>query len=286
MNNKTVLITGCSSGIGYYCARALQNSDFRVIASARTIEDVERLNEEGLECVQIDLANSSSIEQGVDEVLDKTSGQLYGLFNNAAYGQPGAVEDLTRQALREQFEVNLFGTQELTNKLLPLMRRQGTGRIIQNSSVLGLVALKYRGAYNASKFALEGLTDTMRMELDGSGIHVSLIEPGPVLSSFRKNALLAFRKNIDMKNSVHAEVYESVLEKLAKEGAVVPFTLGPESVYEKLLHALESTSPKPRYYVTKPTYAFALLKRLLSHRMMDRILIAASGEENKKKSRF
>ncbi len=281
MDNKPVLVTGCSSGIGKHCALRLQQKGYPVIATARKLDDVATLKDQGLDAIQLDLANSDSIRHAVEQVLDKTSGRIYGLFNNAAYGQPGAVEDLSRCALRDQFETNLFGTQELTNLIIPTMRQQGEGRIIQNSSVLGFIALKFRGAYNASKFALEGLSDTLRMELDGSGVYVSLIEPGPVLSDFRKNALVALENNIDIENSVHAKTYQSVLAKLKKEGAVVPFTLGPESVFTRLLHALQSPKPKLRYYVTKPTYAFAYLKRILPQRLMDRLLIYASGEENR-----
>ena len=187
-NKKSVLITGCSTGIGRSAAEILKQRGYRVFATARKHEDVAQLIEEGFESVQLDLANSASIHAAVKTILHKTDGKLYALFNNGAYGQAGAVEDLTRDMLREQFETNLFGTHELTNLLIPVMRRQGEGRIIQNSSVLGFVSLKYRGAYNASKYALEGLTDTLRMELKGSGIYISLIEPGPIETSFRKNA--------------------------------------------------------------------------------------------------
>jgi NAD(P)-dependent dehydrogenase (short-subunit alcohol dehydrogenase family) len=278
---RSVLITGCSSGIGLCCARGLKQRGYRVFAGARKHEDVEQLLAEGFEAVQLDLANSSSIDAAVDEILYRTNADLYGLFNNGAYGQPGAIEDLSRAALREQFEVNLFGTHELTNRVIPVMRRQGGGRIIQNSSILGFMALKYRGAYIASKFALEGLTDTLRIELADTAIHVSLIEPGPILSEFRNNALAMLRKHIDMEHSVHRDTYTAVLAKLKKEGAVVPFTLGPEAVLDRLIHALESPRPKIRYAVTKPTYAFAVLKRLLPARMMDRLLIFSSGQENR-----
>jgi len=278
---RSVLITGCSSGIGHCCARGLKQRGYRVFAGARQHEDVEQLLAEGFEALQLDLANSSSIDAAADEILHRTDGELYGLFNNGAYGQPGAVEDLSRAALREQFEVNLFGTHELTNRVIPVMRRQGGGRIIQNSSILGFMALKYRGAYIASKYALEGLTDTLRIELADTGIHVSLIEPGPILSEFRSNALAMLRKHIDMEHSVHRDTYTGVMAKLKKEGAVVPFTLGPEAVLDRLIHALESPRPKIRYAVTKPTYVFAMLNRLLPARLMDRLLIFSSGRENR-----
>jgi short-subunit dehydrogenase len=200
------------------------------------------------------------------------------LFNNGAYGQPGAVEDLKREVLRAQLETNVLGTLELTNMIIPMMRQQGYGRIIQNSSVLGLVALAYRGAYVASKFALEGLTDTLRMELHGTNIHPILIEPGPIESRFRANAYAAFKRNIDAAHSVHQKAYEAQEKRMTKEGAAQPFTLPAEAVLKKIIHALESPRPKVRYYVTFPTYLFAVLRRILTHRAMDRLMRKVSGE--------
>lgn len=278
---KSVLITGCSSGIGRCAAEGLAKRGYRVFATARKEEDVRALRTAGLESVRLDLADSESIRSAVDEVLALTDGTLYALFNNGAYGQPGAVEDLRREVLREQFETNLFGTVELTNRIIPVMRAQGYGRIIHNSSLLGLVALPYRGAYVASKFALEGLTDTLRLELQGSGVHVSLIEPGPVKSRFRANAHAAYLRNIDSEHSYHREKYRGMELRLQKPGPAAPFTLPPEAVLEKLIHALESPRPRIRYPVTFPTHLFALLKRLLSHRALDRILAGVGRGENK-----
>ena len=272
MTGKSILITGCSSGIGLCVARGLRSRGWRVFASARQPEDVASLAGEGLESLQLDLDDSASIAAAVDKVLLRTQGRLDALFNNGAYGQPGAVEDLTREVLRMQFETNLFGWHELTRQVLPVMRRQGHGRIIQHSSVLGFVALRYRGAYNASKYALEGLTDTLRLELRDSNIHVSLIDTGPVTSRFRENAHAAFMRNIDRDNSVHREHYARVVKRLTTQGAVVPFTLPPEAVLKKVVHALESRNPRPRYYVTFPTYLFGFLKRILPQRTLDRIL--------------
>lgn len=274
---KNILITGCSSGIGLYTAQHLQKKGYQVFASARKSEDVERLKQLGLNTLQLDLDDSVSIKNAVIRLLDMTGGELYALFNNAAYGLPGAVEDLSREALRAQFETNVFGTFELTNLILPVMRKQGYGRIIQNSSILGFAAMPYRGAYNGSKFALEGLTDTLRQELHGSNIHISLIEPGPIESDFRKNAYTAFQKFIDATNSIHKDNYNSMVERLNKEGPVAPFTLGPEAVCERVVHALEAKRPQLRYYVTKPTYIMGYLKRLLSARAMDWVLMKAGG---------
>jgi NAD(P)-dependent dehydrogenase (short-subunit alcohol dehydrogenase family) len=207
MSNKSILITGCSSGIGLCVAEGLKTRGYRVFATARKEVDVQQLGSDGFESLRLDLSDSESITAAVDEILSRTNGTLDALFNNGAYGQPGAVEDLSRDVLRTQFETNLFGWHELTNQVLPVMRRQGHGRIIQNSSVLGFVALRYRGAYNASKYALEGLSDTLRLELMGTDIHVSLIEPGPVSSRFRENAFKAYQENIAPDNSVHRDKY-------------------------------------------------------------------------------
>ncbi len=276
---KTILITGCSSGIGYCVAKALHQRSYRVFATARRRESVEMLLAEGLESFRLNLTDSNSIHFAFEEVMRRTNGELYALFNNGAYGLPGAVEDLNRDALRVQFETNVFGWQELTNLAIPVMRRQGYGRIIQNSSVLGFVSLPFRGAYNASKYAIEGLSDTLRLELRGSNIYVSLIEPGPIASQFRMNAVKALAKYIDIENSFHRERYQGVLKRLNKQGPAVPFTLPPEAVLERVIHALEAAKPQPRYYVTFPTYLFGFLKRILSTRVLD-VLLAKSGNNN------
>lgn len=269
---QAILITGCSSGIGLCVAQALAERGYRVFASTRKPEDVEKLQAQGLESLVLDLADSDSIRQAFEQVMSATGGRLYALFNNGAYGQPGAVEDLSREALRQQFETNVFGWSELTNLCLPVMRKQGEGRIIQNSSVLGLVAMPYRGAYNASKFAIEGLTDTLRLELHGSGVHVSLIEPGPITSRFRDNAYQAYLRHIKPAGSPHQARYQAMENRLLTKGPAVPFTLPPEAVLKRVIHALESTRPQVRYYVTVPTYLFAFLKRILPYRWMDYLM--------------
>ncbi|WP_020209522.1 SDR family oxidoreductase [Gilvimarinus chinensis] len=269
---KSILITGASTGIGYYCAKALVKDGWQVIASCRKTADVSRLQAEGVTCIQLDVSDTQSITQGLEKALHLTNGKLDALFNNGAYGQPGAVEDLSRDTLRKQFETNFFGWCELTNAVLKVMHQQGYGRIVHNSSVLGFAAMPFRGAYNASKFALEGITDTLRLELADTNIKVSLIEPGPILSDFRKNALQALEQNIDFNSSRHGFKYAAAVNRLSKPGPASKFTLGPEAVYKKLLHALTAKKPKPRYYVTFPTYLMGYLKRILTTRMMDNIL--------------
>jgi NAD(P)-dependent dehydrogenase (short-subunit alcohol dehydrogenase family) len=281
MDKKNILITGCSSGIGLCVAEGLQKRGYRVFATARKPADVEMLASRGLESLQLDIADSASIGAAVDEVVRRTGGTLFALFNNAGYGQPGAVEDLRREVLREQFETNVFGTVELTNRLIPVMRAQGGGRIIINSSLLGYVSLPFRGAYNATKYALEGIADTLRLELRGSGIHVALVEPGPITSRFRANAHEMFRRHVDAEASFFRNTYRAMENRLTKPGPAAPFTLPPEAVLKKVIHILESDRPRIRYPVTFPAYLFAMLKRLLPGSTLDRVLGRVGEGENK-----
>ena len=272
MMKKSILISGCSSGIGLDVARGLAAKGWRVFATARRAEDVAMLSHEGLEALLLNVDSSESIRSAVDDILARTGGTLDALFNNAGYGQPGAVEDVPRSAMRAQFETNLFGAWELMNQVLPVMRKQGHGRILFNSSVLGFAAMKYRGAYNASKFAMEGLCDTLRLELAGTDIHVSLIEPGPIESRFRANALKHFLANIDREHSHHHESYSQQLARLEKVGRAAPFTLPGSAVLVQVEKALSARHPAARYRVTFPTHLFWWLKWLLPTRWFDRIL--------------
>ena len=271
MSERTILITGCSSGIGLASAREMKARGWRVFATARKPEDIARLKEkEGIESLYLDYAEPHSIEAVAERVLAATGGQLTALFNNGAYGQPGAVEDLRRDVLRDQFEAGFFGWHDLTRRIIPAMRQQGEGRIVFCSSVLGLVSAPYRGAYCASKFAVEALADALRMELAATGIRIVLIEPGPIASRFLEHALEAYRRNIDLEGSAHREIYRTRIARL-EQGGDQTFKLGPEAVALKLVHALESRNPKRRYYVTLPTYAAALLRRVLPARALDAI---------------
>ncbi|MFO6421815.1 SDR family oxidoreductase [Motilimonas sp. KMU-193] len=267
-----ILITGCSSGIGYYCAKQLVSAGYQVFATARRPDDLTRLASLGCQPIHMEMTDEQSIEQGFQQVLAATGGRIDILFNNAAYGQPGAVEDLPTAALRQQFETNLFGWHTLTRAAITVMRKQGHGKIIQNSSVLGLVAMPYRGAYIASKFALEGLTDTLRLELKGTNIQVSLIEPGPITSQFRANALAAFKQHINIDSSAHAPIYQKTLNRLGASKGENRFTLGPEAVYQALQKIINNKRPKARYYVTTPTTVLAILKRILPNRWLDYLL--------------
>jgi NAD(P)-dependent dehydrogenase (short-subunit alcohol dehydrogenase family) len=272
MSTKSILITGCSSGIGLHAALTLSARGYQVFATARKAQDVTELQAKGLIAYQLDLTVPESISQTLAQVLEITGGRLDYLFNNGAYGQPGALEDLPTAVLREQFETNFFGWHELTRQIIPVMKRQGHGRIIQCSSVLGFVSMAYRGAYNASKYAIEGLTDTLRLELKNANIAVILLEPGPINTKFRANALAAIQAHIDIEASDHKAQYQQQVARLSSEKSNAPFTLEPLDVTQILIHALESKRPKLRYRITVPTKVFALLKRLLPARWLDYLL--------------
>jgi NAD(P)-dependent dehydrogenase (short-subunit alcohol dehydrogenase family) len=276
---KNILITGCSSGIGHCVAHGLKDRGYRVLATARKEQDIAQLASEGLEVLHLEVSDSQSIQALVTEVHERCQGELYAVFHNGAYGQPGAVEDLSRVTLEKQFATNFFGWVELNNLLIPLLRKQAAARIIFNSSVLGIISLPYRGAYNSSKYAIEGMADTLRLELNSSNIDVSLIEPGPVTSDFRKNALAALKTNVDIENSVHAKKYQGQIKRMEKVGPSAPFTLPADAVLKKVIHALESKKPKAHYYVTFPTYLFGFLKRILPTRWLDKVLLYVSKSE-------
>ncbi|MCB1368312.1 MAG: SDR family oxidoreductase [Rhodobacteraceae bacterium] len=274
MPKKSVLITGCSGGIGHDAAHGLAARGWRVFATCRKEADCDRLRGEGLESFRLDYEDPATIEAALAEVLARTGGRLDALYNNGAYAIPGAVEDVPVAAMRAIFEANLFGWHDLTCRVIPVMRAQGQGRIVQCSSVLGMVAMKWRGAYVASKFALEGLSDTLRMELAGSGISVSLIEPGPITSNFRRNARAQFHKWIDWEASALADLYRDRLIMRLNAAGEAPdrFELPASAVTAKLIHALESPRPKARYFVTTPTWGANMIRRLLPTRAADAIL--------------
>ncbi len=270
---KTILITGCSSGIGLDAAHGMRARGWRVFASCRQQRDCDRLRAQGFDSPLIDYTDTDSITSGLNRVLETTGGTLDALFNNGAHGLPGAVEDVPIEGMRLIFETNVFGWHELTRQVIPVMRAQGHGRIVQNSSVLGLVAFPWRGAYVATKYAIEGLTDTLRLELRDTDIKVILIEPGPVTSKIRVNSIPVFERFIDWKNSALRQKYEdSLLKRLYESSGNDRFELPASAVTAKLAHAVESKRPRARYYVTTPTYIAGYLRRILPTRTIDRIL--------------
>lgn len=278
---RSILITGCSSGIGASAARLLRGRNWRVFPTARRLEDVAELKAQGFEAFLLDYENEATIQAALGEILERSGGRLDALFNNGAYAVPCALEDLPTDALRGLFEANFFGWHALTRQVVPVMRAQGAGRIVQCSSILGFIAMKYRGAYTASKFALEAYSDTLRHELHGTGIHVALIEPGPINTAFTANAMANFHRWIGregLEASVHRAAYERRLKRM-ENGEPGRFKLQPEAVVEQLIHAIESPHPRARYRTTVPTKVMTVLKRLLSTRALDRMLMNAADKE-------
>jgi short-subunit dehydrogenase len=267
---KSILITGCSSGIGEATAYYLQSKGYRVFATARKEADVERLKNNGFEAFRIDVRESQSISEALENILILTGGTLDIVFNNAGFGQPGALEDIKTDILREQFETNVFGLYEVMMQVLPIMKKQGYGRIINHSSILGLVSLRLRGAYNASKYAIEGISDTLRLELIGTSIDVTVLNTGPITSNFRENAKQKTIENIDIENSRFREVYHKSLNAKKSD---VPFNLPPIEVAKIVEKIIEVKVVKPRYYITKATYILGFAKRILSTKLLDKILI-------------
>ncbi len=265
---KNILITGCSSGIGLETALMLKDNKYKVYASVRDEEDIKKLEKLGLKALKIDVRNKEEITKALNYIL-KQDGKLDAIFNNAGYGQPGAIEDISTQVLKEQFETNFFGLHELTIQAMKIFRTQGYGKLIQHSSVLGIISLRFRGAYNASKYAIEGLCDTLRLETKGSNIFISTINTGPVSSEFRENALKKFKEHIDINSSYFKEEYKKQIEN--KENKI-PFSLPASSVAKVILKIMESEKPKPRYYITKATYTLGFVKRILSTRLLDKLL--------------
>lgn len=274
MVNRSVLITGCSSGIGLDSARGLSARGWRVFATCRQQADCDRLQAEGLDSFVLDYADEASIATALDTALSRTGGTLHAVFNNGAFACPGAVEDLPTPALRAIFEVNLFGYHDLTRRVIPVMRAQGHGRIVNCSSVLGLVGAPWRGAYVATKFAMEGLTDVLRIEMRGTGVHAILIEPGPVTSRIRQNAVAHFERWIDWRASPRRAQYEAtLLKRLYDSKGPDRFELPPSAVTAKLIRALEDPRPAPRYFVTTPTYLMNGARRILPTRALDWLLV-------------
>ena len=265
-----IVITGCSTGIGLETALYLKERFITVFPTARKAEDVEHLKALGFEhAMLLDVTIPEQISAVIEKVME-IEGKIDVWFNNAGFGQPGAIEDIRTEILKEQFETNVFGLHECTLQVLRVMREQGYGKIIQHSSVLGLVSLFGRGAYNASKYAIEGLSDTLRLELMDTDIHVSLLNTGPVTSDFRKNAMQKLRENVDIEHSRFSESYQKSLH--AKKSQV-PFNLDADAVASVVYEIIAAKNPKPRYYITKATYLLGFFKRILSSRMLDRLLL-------------
>lgn len=277
--NKTVFISGCSTGIGFFLAQALHEKGFKVIASCRKMQDVMRLQSLKIHTLQMDVSDPASIKNAVGQLLEYTCGKLDVLINNAGFGQAGALEDISQDVMLHVFQTNVFGLHELTRQIIPIMRAQGSGRIINISSILGLVSLPFRGAYNASKYAVEGLSDTLRLELEQSNIWVSSIQPGPIESNFRDTVVGASLKAVDIESSFFAPKYKSMLLHFKEKKEKSALTQKPEAVFKKVLHAIESKRPRPVYKVTLSAHFLALSRRILPARLLHRLLARIAKNE-------
>lgn len=273
MSQPSILITGCGSGIGLSTALILKQRGYRVFAGARKTTDIEKLKEQGLESVQLDVTDASSREKAIEAILQKTGGTLNALFNNAGFLIAGAIEDLNDALIQSQFATNVFGVVSLTRLVLPIMRKQGHGRIIQNSSILGLITMPYYGAYNASKFALEAFSLTLRQELRGTLIHVSIINPGPIYSKLREHSFEIYQQTLAQQSSLHLHAYQklerSYFHPDTKNKRIMS---DPKIVVNDVIHALESRNPKIHYYIGFPVKFLLFLKRFLPESWFDWIL--------------
>jgi len=283
MTTPSILITGCSSGIGLRAAELLHARGYKVYATARKPQDLAKLRDIGVFALELEVTDYGQVDQVLDFIAKDNNGQLGALFNNAGYSQVGAAEDLPLEALKAQFETNFFAPVEIGNKVIRrFFRPQGHGRLVQNTSIFGLTSLPFRAAYCSSKYALEGFSDALRQEQNNfsTNIHVSIIEPGPIVSRVRENKQLYFEKYIApiMDKSPYKDTYIKMQSALAMTGKI-PMTLEPDAVVEKLIHALESKNPAPRYYVTALTHIFANAKRILPHRSFDKFAAKISKSE-------
>jgi len=275
IDNRSVLVTGCSSGIGLAAAELLRSKGWRVFPTARKVADLDALKQSGFDAIKLDMASSESVRLAAEWVLSKNGGKLGAVVNNAGFGMPGAIEDLSRDAMRDQFEVNLFGLQELTNQLIPVFRKQGHGRIVNISSVVGRMSLPFMGIYSASKFALEAVSDALRVELSQDRIAVCLVEPGPIRTSFSTNCAGQGEKKLNAAGSRFGGAYKQYFEKRRNGGMSEDrFRLPPEAVAQKILHALESPHPKIRYCVTLPAYLGSFAARFVPAALLDRAMIS------------
>ena len=274
VGEKVAVVTGASTGIGRATARMLKARGWRVFPTARSRTDLDLLRGEGFQPVELDLADPDSVEYAAKEVLELSQGMLGALVNNAGYGQPGALEDLSRSAVRKQFETNVIGTLDFTNRFIPVFRAQQRGRIVLVSSVVGRVVIPFLGAYSASKFALEAIGDGWRMELGPAGISVSVVEPGPIKTCFRKRVVSEAARGLEMRNSVFAKQYAKELSEPERTYTrpTDVFQKPPEAVAQRIVHALESRWPRARYPVTGAAWLGDFAARFLPARIKDWML--------------
>jgi len=265
MKSKVIIITGASSGIGYSTSEYLAKQGHKVYGAARRTELMEPLCNFGVTPLAIDMTDIGSIQSAVAEVISR-EGRIDVLVNNAGYGSYGAIEDVELSEIRHQFEVNLFGPATLTKEVIPIMRKQKSGRIINVGSLGGRVTTYLAAWYHATKYAIEAFSDSLRMELDEFGIKVSLIEPGGIKTSF--GDIAAQHLTESSKGGVYEEKAAKVAEGLRRQFAGNMMSM-PIVISKAISHAVNSRSPKTRYLVGSGAKPLYFLHAILPTRCFD-----------------
>jgi NAD(P)-dependent dehydrogenase (short-subunit alcohol dehydrogenase family) len=269
--SKAVLITGCSSGIGWATAKRLSEVGWRVYATARNVEKIAPLEESGCRLLALDVTDEGSMISAVDEV-EREEGAVGALVNNAGYSQSGAVEAVPMEKVRAQFETNVFGLVRMCQLVLPGMRRQGYGRIVNISSMGGKLTFPGAGYYHATKHAVEAISDALRFEVDGFGIKVSVIEPGLIRTGFANAAIGSMDGQAEGPYAGFDEAVAQATTENYEQGPISRLAGEPDAVAEAIERALSSTSPRSRYAVTPSARLFLGLRRLLPDRAWDAAL--------------
>ncbi len=266
---KTVLITGCSSGIGEATAARLVRSGWEVYATARRPETLSALADAGCTTLALDVTDEDSMSTAVTAVLDG-SGRIDALVNNAGYSQSGALESVDVDDVRRQFETNVFGLLRLTQLVLPSMRKQRSGRIVNIGSMGGKLTFPGGGAYHASKYAVEALSDALRFEVAGFGIQVVLVEPGLITTNFDATVAAGMAEYVGGEGP-YAAFNEAVMKSTSEayDGPMAKFGGPPEVVAKTIEKALTKTNPRARYLVTPSAYGAIIGRRMMPDRAWD-----------------
>jgi NAD(P)-dependent dehydrogenase (short-subunit alcohol dehydrogenase family) len=269
--SKAVLITGCSSGIGWATAKRLSEVGWRVYATARNVEKVAPLQESGCRLLPLDVTDEDSMASAVEEV-EREEGVVGALVNNAGYSQSGAVEAVPMEKVRAQFETNVFGLVRMCQLVLPRMRKQGYGRIVNVSSMGGKLTFPGAGYYHASKHAVEAISDALRFEVEGFGVKVSVIEPGLIRTGFANAAVGSMDGQEEGPYAGFDEAVARATTENYEQGPISRLAGEPEAVAEAIEHALSARSPRSRYAVTPSAHLFLGLRRLLPDGVWDATL--------------
>lgn len=277
-NNKIAVITGASSGIGSAAALRLLALGFTVYGAARRLDRLEALATQGVKPLALDVTDTESMRAGIAGVI-ATAGRIDVLVNNAGYGSYGAIEDVSPEEAKRQFDVNVFGAMELTTLVIPHMRKQGSGRVINISSVGGRAVGPFGGWYHGTKFALEALSDSLRMELKPFGIDVVVVEPGGIKSEFLDIAASGLQATSG--NGPYADRVKSMLASFTNP-RMMRMQSPPQIIADVIARAATVKKPKTRYVAGFGARPLVTLRRLLSDRAFDSLISRVSGTPTKR----